>query len=66
MFFAGIAGSPVAARDHHIMLYCASSPLIISRKVALGNKEDKVLETVNDENIDLVVLSIQKNFSLIY
>ena len=39
-----------------------SSPLTISRKVALGNKEDKILETVNDENIDLVVLSIQKKF----
>ena len=39
-----------------------SSRLTISRKVALGDKEDKILETVNAENIDLVVLAIRKKF----
>jgi len=37
--------------------------LKISRKVVLGNKEDKILETVNAESIDLVVLPVrEKNF----
>ena len=39
-----------------------SSRLTISRKVALGNKEDKILETVNTENIDLLVLAVRKKF----
>jgi nucleotide-binding universal stress UspA family protein len=34
--------------------------LTISRKVALGNKEEKILETVDAERIDLVVLAMRK------
>ncbi len=34
--------------------------LKISRKVVLGVKEEKILETVNAENIDLVVLAVRK------
>jgi nucleotide-binding universal stress UspA family protein len=36
--------------------------LKISRKVVLGNKEEKILETVNAESIDLVVLAVRKKF----
>ncbi|MGH7795355.1 MAG: universal stress protein [Candidatus Binatia bacterium] len=36
--------------------------LTISRKVALGNKEEKILETANAERIDLVVLAVRKKF----
>ena len=34
--------------------------LKISRKVALGNQEEKILEIVNAESIDLVVLPVRK------
>lgn len=34
--------------------------LKISRRVALGSKEEKILETVNAESIDLVVLAVRK------
>ena len=37
--------------------------LTISRKVALGNKEEKILETANAERIDLVVLAVRRKFS---
>jgi nucleotide-binding universal stress UspA family protein len=38
--------------------------LTISRKVALGNKEEKILQTVNAEGIDLVVLAVRKRLFL--
>jgi nucleotide-binding universal stress UspA family protein len=34
--------------------------LTIRRKVALGNKEEKIVETANAERIDLVVLAMRK------
>ena len=37
-----------------------SSPLKIRRKVALGNKADKILEVAKEEDIDLVVLAVRK------
>lgn len=36
--------------------------LKISRKVVLGNNEEKILETANAESVDLVVLAIRKHF----
>jgi len=38
----------------------------ISRKVVLGNTEEKILETVNAESIDLVVLAVRKKPLLPY
>lgn len=35
-------------------------PLKIRRKVALGNKAEKILGVAKDENIDLVVLAVRK------
>ena len=37
-----------------------SGPLKISRKVALGNKAEKILGVAKEENIDLVVLAVRK------
>jgi len=34
--------------------------VIIKRKVALGNKADRILRTANEELIDLVVLTFRK------
>ena len=36
--------------------------LKITRKVTLGNEEEKILEIVHAENIDLVVLAMRKQF----
>ncbi len=38
--------------------------LTISRKVALGNKEEKILQTVSAEGVDLVVLAVRKRLFL--
>ena len=38
----------------------------ISRKVALGNKTEKILGVVKEERIDLVVLAIRKTFFFPY
>ena len=40
--------------------------LKIRRKIALGNKEEKILGVAKEENIDLVVLGIRKKSSFPY
>ena len=40
--------------------------LKIRRKVALGNKAEKILRVIKEENIDLVVLGIRKKSSFPY
>jgi len=56
------AGIPVdrLLREKALDLYHFIEKVVRNRKVALGNKTEKILGVVKDERIDLVVLAIRK------